>query len=45
MNPAKRTDGVCHWVRRAGLGRWAKLGSGDLLAGEVLALILPSHRQ
>lgn len=24
---------VCHWVRRAGQGRWAKLRSRDLLAG------------
>lgn len=41
MNPAKGTDEVCHRVRGAGLGCWAKLGRGGLLAGEVLAFIHP----
>lgn len=44
MNPAKRTDEVCHRVRRAGRvcwGCWAKLRPGGLLAREVLAFILP----
>lgn len=46
MNPANRTDEVCHRVRRAGLVCWAKLRPGGLLAGEILAFILPSlHHQ
>lgn len=46
MNPAMRTDEVCHWVRRPGMSCWAKLGSGDLLAGrEALAIILLPSQQ